>query len=74
MCKDCAKSPQFLADGELHQVFAQEGDIWVDHLEVDRGKHDKVNLTENMGSATVADGVKAVRDYHSGIGPSYYDE
>lgn len=73
MCIDCAKSPQFLADGELHQVLQEDGQVWVDHLQVDKGKHDKVNLTKTMGASTVADGVKAVKDYHSGIGPSYYD-
>lgn len=73
MCQDCSKSPQFLADGEIHQILEKAGQIWVDHLEVDKGKHDKVNLSENMGAETIADGVKAVRDYHAGIGPSYYD-
>lgn len=69
------RSVQFTAgDGELHRVFKEGDQVWVDHLEVEGGKHDKVNLTKNTGSKTVAEGTKAVRDYHSGIGPSYYDE
>ena len=67
------KSRQFTADGEKHKVFKKGDTVWVDHVDVDKGKHDKVNLTKNMGVKTVAAGAKAVKDYHSGKGPSYYD-
>ncbi len=68
------RSRQFTADGEKHKVFKKGDQIWVDHVDVDKGKHDKVNLTKNMGVKTVAAGAKAVKDYHSGKGPSYYDK
>lgn len=68
------KSRQFTADGERHKVFKKGDQVWVDHVDIDRGKHDKVNLTKHMGARTVAAGTKAVKDYHSGKGPSYYDK
>lgn len=67
-------SRQFMADGEKHKVYKKGDQVWVDHVDVDKGKHDKVNLTKNMGAKTVAEGTKAVKDYHSGKGPSYYDK
>lgn len=63
---------QFMADGEKHKVYKKGDQIWVDHVGVDKGKYDKINLTKNSGAKTVASGVKAVKDYHSGKGPSYY--
>lgn len=68
------KSRQFIADGEKHKVYKQGDQVWVDHVDIDKGKHDKVNLTKNMGVKTVAAGAKAVKAYHSGKGPSYYDK
>ena len=68
------RSRQFTADGEKHKVFKKGDQVWVDHVDVDKGKHDKVNLTKNMGVKSVASGAKAVKDYHSGKGPSYYDK
>lgn len=67
------RSRQFVADGEKHKVYKKGDQVWVDHVDIDKGKHDKVNLTKNTGAKTVAAGAKAVKDYHSGKGPSYYD-
>lgn len=68
------KSRQFIADGEKHKVFKKGDQVWVDHVDTDKGKHDKINLTKNTGAKTIAAGAKAVKDYHSGKGPSYYDK
>lgn len=67
------KSVQFTADGEKHRVYKRGKTVYVDHVEVDGGKNDVINLTKNSKATTVRDGVKAVKDYHSGKGPSYYD-
>lgn len=66
------RSVQFTADGEQHKVFKRGNNVYVDHVEVDGGKNDVINLTKKSDAKTVKDGVKAVKDYHSGKGPSYY--
>lgn len=66
------RSRQFTADGEKHRVFKRDGKVYVDHVEKDGGKYDVINLTKNTGAKTIKSGVKAVRDYHSNKGPSYY--
>lgn len=67
------KSRTFMADGEPHRVFRRgNGDVLVDHVNEDGGKWDVINLTKTSGARTVGQGVKAVKDYHDGKGPSYY--
>lgn len=41
----------------------KKGDIVVDHAG-NQGKYDKINLTKKGGSKTIAQGVKAVKDWH----------
>lgn len=73
MCDTCTRSQQFTSGGERHRVFERNGQVWVDHVDIDKGKHDKVNLTQNMGVQSVEEGVRVVQAYHEGNGPSYYD-
>lgn len=66
------RSRQFVADGERHRVFTRGGDVLVDHTDKRGGRWDVINLTKTSGARTVAQGVKAVKDYHGGKGKSYY--
>ena len=66
------RSRQFMADGEPHKVYKKGKSVYVDHVNKNGGKHDVINLTKETGAKTVAKGSKAVKDYHSGKGPSYY--
>ena len=66
------RSVQFTADGEEHRVYQRGRDVYVDHLEVEGGKDDVINLSKKHMAKNVLEGVKAVADYHSGRGPSYY--
>lgn len=66
------RSRQFMADGEPHKVYKRGKTVYVDHVEKDGGKHDVINLTKETGAKSVKAGAKAVKDYHSGKGPSYY--
>jgi len=66
------KSRQFVSDGDKHRVYKRSGDVFVDHTEKNGGKNDVINLTKESGAKTIKQGVKAVKDYHNGDGPSYY--
>ena len=50
--------------GEGHTIKKnKKGDVIVDHAG-DKGKYDKINLTEKAGAKTIKDGVKATRKWH----------
>ena len=50
--------------GEKHTIKTnKKGDIIVDHAK-NKGKYDKINLTKKAGSKTIAEGVKATKDWH----------
>ena len=50
--------------GKKHVVKKnKKGDVIVDHAG-NQGKYDKINLTKKAGSKTIAQGVKATRDWH----------
>jgi len=66
------RSRQFVAGGERHKVYKKGKSVYVDHVEKRGGKNDVIDLTKQTGAKSVAAGAKAVRDYHSGEGPSYY--
>lgn len=66
------RSRQFIADGEKHRVYKRDSRVYVDHVEKQGGKYDVIDLTKNTGAKTIDQGVKAVKDYHDGDGPSYY--
>jgi len=52
------------ADGEIHTVKKnKKGDVIVDHPG-NKGPWDKINLTKKAGAKTVAQGVKATKDWH----------
>lgn len=52
------------AAGEKHTIKKnKKGDIIVDHAGK-TGKYDKINLTKKAGAKTVAQGVKATKDWH----------
>jgi hypothetical protein len=52
------------AAGQKHTIKKNnKGDIIVDHAGK-KGKYDKINLTKKAGSKTIAQGVKATRDWH----------
>ena len=59
-----SRSVEFEIGGEEHKVFKKGKDIYVDHVEKHGGKWDKINLTDQSGSKTVAQGVQAVKDWH----------
>lgn len=61
-----SRSHEFQIGGEAHRVFKRGDQVFVDHVEKDGGKYDVMNLTKLAGAKSVKDGVKAVRDYHSG--------
>ncbi len=66
------KSRQFTVGGEPHKVYKRGKSVYVDHLNKDSEKNDVINLTKQTGAKSVKAGAKAVKDYHSGKGPSYY--
>lgn len=68
------RSRQFTVEGDPHKVYKEGDSVYVDHLGKDGGKNDVINLTRTSGAKTVRDGVKVVRDYHYGDGPSYYEK
>jgi hypothetical protein len=50
--------------GEAHTIKKnKKGDIIVDHAG-NKGKYDKIDLTKKAGAKTIADGVKATKDWH----------
>lgn len=50
--------------GEKHTVKKnKKGEVIVDHAGKKK-KYDKVNLTKKAGSKTIAQGVKATKDWH----------
>lgn len=50
--------------GEKHTIKkTKQGDVIVDHAGK-KGKYDKINLTKKAGSKTIAQGVKATKDWH----------
>ena len=50
--------------GENHTVKKnKKGEVIVDHAGKKR-KYDKINLTKKAGSKTIAQGVKATKDWH----------
>jgi hypothetical protein len=52
------------AAGEKHTIRKnKKGEIIVDHPG-NKGKYDKINLTKKAGSKTIAQGVKATKDWH----------
>ena len=52
------------AAGQKHIIKKnKKGDIIVDHAGK-KGKYDKINLTKKAGSKTIAQGVKATKDWH----------
>lgn len=53
-----------VADGKAHRVYKKKGDIIVDHVGKNNGKHDKINLTKKAGAKTVQQGVKATKNWH----------
>ena len=60
----------FKADGKKHTVKKnKKGEVIVDHAGK-KGKWDKINLTKKAGAKTIAQGVKATKDWHSKNGSS----
>jgi hypothetical protein len=52
------------AAGEKHTIKKnKKGEVVVDHASK-TGKYDKINLTKKAGSKTIAQGVKATKDWH----------
>jgi len=50
--------------GEKHTIKKNKnGEVIVDH-EGKKRKYDKINLTKKAGSKTIAQGVKATKDWH----------
>lgn len=60
------------AGNEKHVVYkkakkvgkGKPGDIIVDHPNTDKGKWDKINLTQKAGAKTVKQGVAATKKWH----------
>jgi hypothetical protein len=53
---------------EVHTIKKNnQGDIIVDHAKRG-GAYDKINLTKKAGSKTIAQGVKATKDWHKNNG------
>jgi hypothetical protein len=51
--------------GEGHTIKKnKKGDVIVDHAAGNKGKYDKINLTKKAGAKTIAQGVKATKDWH----------
>jgi hypothetical protein len=52
------------AAGKKHVIKKnKQGDVVVDHAG-NTGKYDKINLTKKAGARTIAQGVKATKDWH----------
>ena len=52
------------AAGKKHVIKKnKQGDVVVDHAG-NTGKYDKINLTKKAGASTIAQGVKATKDWH----------
>jgi hypothetical protein len=52
------------AAGKKHVIKKnKQGDVVVDHAG-NTGKYDKINLTKKAGAKTIAQGVKATKDWH----------
>jgi hypothetical protein len=50
--------------GEKHTIKKnKKGEVIVDHAG-NKEKYDKINLTKKAGSKTIAQGVKATKDWH----------
>jgi len=60
------------AGGENHRVYKKTdnrgkgnvGDIIVDHTDRKGGPWDVINLTQMGGTKTIAEGIKATKDWH----------
>jgi NAD/NADP transhydrogenase alpha subunit len=49
---------------EVHTIKKnKKGEVIVDHAG-NKGKYDKINLTKKAGAKTIAQGVKATKDWH----------
>jgi hypothetical protein len=56
------------AAGKKHVIKKnKQGDVVVDHAG-NTGKYDKINLTKKAGARTIAQGVKATKDWHKNNG------
>jgi hypothetical protein len=56
------------AAGKKHVIKKnKQGDVVVDHAG-NTGKYDKINLTKKAGAKTIAQGVKATKDWHKNNG------
>ena len=56
------------AAGKKHTVKKNKrGEVIVDHAG-NTGKYDQINLTKKAGSKTIAQGVKATREWHKNNG------
>ena len=56
------------AAGKKHVIKKnKQGDVIVDHAG-NTGKYDKINLTKKAGARTIAQGVKATKDWHKNNG------
>jgi hypothetical protein len=59
-----SRSIEFKVGGEGHRVFRKGNKIYVDHIDKNGGKWDKINLTSQSGASTLQEGVQAVKDWH----------
>jgi hypothetical protein len=56
------------AAGKKHVIKKnKQGDVVVDHAG-NTGKYDKINLTKKAGARTIAQGVKATKEWHKNNG------